>query len=189
MRMTVPPRGDYSNIPVNGAAREAADRFDPGADRAVDLECKAYGAPAIMSVPGHLRFHWTNDSTLQLDIDSGTQTRVLSFDASGGEQNERSSQGRSVARWSGSGETAKLVVTTTGLLSGYLRRNGVPYSEYAVLEEHFTAFAEPSGDRWLVVTGILTDPAYLTRQHITTSHFRKVDDGWNRTPCLIDQPR
>ena len=31
-------------IPVNAAGREAADRFDPGADRAVDLECKAYGA-------------------------------------------------------------------------------------------------------------------------------------------------
>ena len=44
-RLKQPPESsDYSMIPVNAAGREAADRFDPGADRAVDLECKAYGA-------------------------------------------------------------------------------------------------------------------------------------------------
>ena len=45
---------------------------------------------------------------------------------------------------------------------GYLRRNGVPYSENASLEEDFDTFTEPNGDTWLVVTSIVTDPRYLT---------------------------
>ena len=41
---------------------------------------------------------------------------------------------------------------------GYLRRNGVPYSEDATLDEYFDTFTEPNGDTWLVVTSIVTDP-------------------------------
>ena len=35
---------------------------------------------------------------------------------------------------------------------GYLRKNGVPYSENARLEEYFETFTEPNGDTWLVDT-------------------------------------
>lgn len=191
-RMRVPPRGEYGTVPMNAAARQAAGRFDPGADRAAGLECKAYGAPAIMTVPGHLRFQWTDDTALELDIDSGAQQRLLRFDAAGSESSgEPSWQGRSTASWSGSGQAAELVVRTTGMRAGYLLRNGVPYSNNAALEEHFDAFAEPNGDRWLVVTSILTDPTYLTKPYVTTSHFKKVagNDGWDPTPCRIDQSR
>ena len=42
-------------------------------------QCKAYGAPAIMRVPGRLHITWADDNTLQIDTDAGTQTRLLHF--------------------------------------------------------------------------------------------------------------
>jgi hypothetical protein len=74
---------------------------------------------------------------------------------------------------------------------GYLRRNGVPYGASATVQEHFERFSEPSGDTWLVVTGIVTDPQYLTQPYVTTVHFKKIPDksGWDPTPCRVTEAR
>jgi hypothetical protein len=76
-------------------------------------------------------------------------------------------------------------VVTTKMKAGYLRKNGVPYSDKAVLTEYFDRTAEPNGDSWLVVTTIVEDPMYLTQPFITSTHFRKENDQskWNPTPC------
>ena len=76
-------------------------------------------------------------------------------------------------------------MVTTDLKSGYLRKNGVPYGENTVLTEYYNATTESNGDRWLIVTTIVTDPQYLTQRFITSSHFRREPDGakWNPTPC------
>jgi hypothetical protein len=68
---------------------------------------------------------------------------------------------------------------------GWLRRNGVPYSEDAVLTEHFDRFAAPNGDEWLVVTSIVSDPKYLTQDFVTSTHFKKEADGskFSPMPC------
>ena len=75
--------------------------------------------------------------------------------------------------------------------AGYLRKNGVPYSENATLQEYFDRFTEPNGDEWLVVDSILTDPQYLTQPYLTSTAFRKIPDrsGWDPTPCRADQAR
>jgi hypothetical protein len=39
-------------------------------------------APAIMRVPGRVHISWTDDNTLKVDTDAGTQTRVFHFGAS-----------------------------------------------------------------------------------------------------------
>jgi len=74
---------------------------------------------------------------------------------------------------------------------GYLRRNGVPYSENASLDEYFDTFTEPNGDTWLVVTSITTDPKYLTQPYTSTVPFKKIADrqGWDPTPCKADEAR
>jgi hypothetical protein len=66
-----------------------------------------------------------------------------------------------------------------------LRKNGVPYSANAVVEEYFDSFKEPDGNTWLIVTTIVTDPQYLDNSYITSSQFKKLPDasGWNPTPC------
>ena len=79
-----------------------------------------------------------------------------------------------------------LKVTTTNLSGGWLRRNGVPYSEGAMMTEYFDRFAVPDGDEWLVVTTVVSDPKYLTQEFVTSTHFRKEADGakkWDPTPC------
>lgn len=190
LRMLMPPKGNYSLLPLTGEARQLADAWNPGDD--VGNECRSYGAAAIMRLPGRLHIQWADDETLQIDIDSGTQTRLLHFDEA--EAGPPSWQGHSAASWvsqSGAEDARYLKVTTTNMLPGYLRKNGVPYSGDAVLEEHFDVFTEPNGDRWMVITSIVTDPRNLTRPYAVTNHFRQADDdsGWDPTPCRVDHPR
>ena len=57
-----------------------ADAWDPS--KAATDGCKAYGAAAIIRVPGRLHISWENDTTLKIETDAGQQTRLLLFDAS-----------------------------------------------------------------------------------------------------------
>jgi len=199
LRMLVPPKGDFSMLPLNAEGRRVAGLWDPAKDQAGSDRCKAYGAAAIMRVPGRLHVHWTDDDTLQVDIDSGTQTRVFRFGGAPPANQPRGWQGYSAAAWEmqggrgrgGEGRFGHLKVTTTHMRPGYLRRNGVPYSDGATLVEYFDRFTEPNGDEWLVVDSFVTDPQYLTQPYITSSAFRKIPDasGWDPTPCRANEPR
>ena len=67
-----------------------------------------------------------------------------------------------------------------------LRKNGVPYSENAVLTEYYDVYTAANGDTWLVVTAAVHDPQYLTTDFITSSHFKKLPAGdttWKPEPC------
>jgi hypothetical protein len=201
LRMLVPPKGDYSMLPLSPEGRKIADTWDLAKSKAEPDQCKAYGPPALMRVPGRLHIHWTDDNTLQLDTDSGTQTRTLKFGAPPPAGQAPQLQGYSLASWEFMGArgrgtavpkgTGQLRVRTTNLSGGYLRRNGVPYSENTSVDEYFDTFTEPNGDTWLVVTSIVTDPRYLTQPYTSTVPFKKIPDrqGWDPTPCKADEPR
>ena len=198
LRMLMPPKGEYAMLPLNPEGRKVADAWDAAKDRAAGNECRSYGAAGIMRIPGRFYVHWADDNTLQMDIDSGTQTRVLHFGGAPPVVNQAPEwQGYSVAAWEALGARGRgalptqLKVTTTRMRPGYLRRNGVPYSGNAVLEEYYDRFTEPNGDDWLVVTSIVTDPQYLTQPYATTNHFRKIPDkqGWDPTPCRANEAR
>src|SRR5258706_1508871 len=79
LRMEMPPKGDFSMLPVNAEARRIADMWDPAKDQSAGEQCRAYGAAAIMRVPGRLHITWQDDNTLKLETDSGTQTRLFHF--------------------------------------------------------------------------------------------------------------
>ena len=84
-----------------------------------------------------------------------------------------------------------LKVTTTQFREGYLRKNGVPYSEQATITEYFHRLPpHPNGDEWLHVTTIIEDPRYLTQPFYTSTHFKREADGtkWNPTPCATPPP-
>jgi hypothetical protein len=78
-----------------------------------------------------------------------------------------------------------LKVATTHMKPGYLRKNGVPYSESTALTEYFDRHTEPNGDDWFTVTTIVDDSKYLNQSFITSSGFKKERDGskWRPTPC------
>ncbi|MGH9253216.1 MAG: hypothetical protein ACRD3C_01460 [Vicinamibacterales bacterium] len=197
LRMLMPPKGEYSMLPLNPEARKLADAWDPARDGASGNECKSYGAAAIMRIPGRFSIHWADDNTLQIDTDSGTQTRLLRFGGTSPSAQEPQWQGYSAAMWEGvqrgrgAKPTGQLRVTTTRMRPGYLRKNGVPYSENARLDEYFETFTEPNGDTWLVDTMIVTDPQYLTQPYATTYAFKKIPDrsGWDPTPCRVNEVR
>jgi hypothetical protein len=195
-RMVVPKKGDYSSVPLNEAGRKAADAWDPSKTAADG--CRAYGAAAIMRVPGRLRISWEGDATLKIETDAGLQTRSLRFDSTQKPALERTWQGQSTAAWDqirspgGLGvslQTAPpragaLKVVTTNVRAGYLRRNGVPYSEDAVVTEYFDRLRAYDTD-WLTVLTIVEDPRYLNQPFITSTHFKREPDAskWAPTPC------
>ena len=78
-RMLTPPKGDYASVPLTVEGRKVADTWDP--DKATSDGCKAYGAPAVMRMPGRLNIAWENDTTLKIETDAGRQTRRLRFES------------------------------------------------------------------------------------------------------------
>ena len=74
-----PALGARVNIPMNAEARKIALAWDPAKDEAAGEQCRAYGAPNIMRIPGRLHITWQDDQTLKLETDAGTQTRLLEF--------------------------------------------------------------------------------------------------------------
>jgi hypothetical protein len=192
-RMRTPPKGDYASLPLTEAATKAADAWDPAKDTAAGEQCRAYGAAAIMRLPGRIRISWENDTTLKIETEAGTQTRLLNF-GSPAPQDAPSWQGTSIASWQvagggrrggGTPRGGSLRVVTTNMRAGYLRKNGVPYSSNARLTEYINRTNEPNGDSWLVVTTVVEDPQNLTSRFVTSSHFKKAADGsaWSPTPC------
>src|SRR5437764_782817 len=78
-RMVTPAKGDYQAIPMTPEAVKVADAWNPDADTAAGNQCKSYGAPAIMRVPGRIHLTWDDEQTLKLEMDAGTQTRIFRF--------------------------------------------------------------------------------------------------------------
>jgi hypothetical protein len=202
-RMLTPTRGDFQSIPLNAEGRRVGMAWDAARDEMLGLQCKSFGAPAIMRVPGRVRISWQDDQTLKIETDAGMQTRLLRFNAPPTTTEERSWQGYSVANWErpvrgrGVGEGLgifignigrngrSLEVSTSNFREGYYRRNGPPYSAEAQMQEYFDYHKEPNGDEWFTVTTVITDPKYLVGPFVTSTDFKKQKsaDGWDPTPC------
>ncbi len=189
-RMVTPPKGDYASVPLNDEGRREADTWEESEDGS----CLAYGVGGLMRMPTRLNITWPNPDTLEIQTDAGQQTRTIHF--AEGDPGPRSLQGYSMAEWEQPARRGRgrggvqppggnLKVTTTNMTAGWLRKNGVPYSENAALTEYFDRFGSPNSDEWLVVTTIVEDPAYLNQTFITSSHFKREPDGskWNPVPC------
>jgi hypothetical protein len=204
-RMVTPAKGDFAGIPFNAEGRRVGNLWDPAKDRASGDECKAYGAAAIMRVPGRLHITWQDDNTLKIETDAGKQTRLLHFGGNPPPGGAPSRQGYTSAKWEepvrgfglprqGLGATREgsspraLEAVTTQLLPGYLRKNGPPVSGSAVVREYFDLYPERSGQLWFTVTTIVDDPTYLQEPFVTSTNFKKQADssGWNPQPCSAE---
>src|ERR1044072_7098652 len=78
-RQFTPPKGDYTSVPISPAGRKIADAWDPAKDEAAGEQCKAYGAAGVMRMPTRVHITWQDDTTLKLETDAGTQTRIFRF--------------------------------------------------------------------------------------------------------------
>ena len=195
-RVVTPPKGDYLYLPLNAEARRVADTWDPAKDEAAGEACKGYGPVGVMRMPTRLHITWQDDKTLKIETDTGTQTRLLRFGAAETPAGQRSWQGQSVAEWQlpgggrgrggqrGQPGTGTLKVTTTQMRPGYIHKNGVPFSENAVLTEYFNVVSD-RGLTYLADTLMLDDPRYLTQSFVRSAQFKKQADatGWEPSPC------
>jgi hypothetical protein len=205
-RMVTPPPGDFVSLPLNPEGQRVGRQWTP----AQDGSCLAYGMAGLMRMPVRIHVTWQDAQTLKIETDAGQQTRLLHFDPSKAPTTP-SLQGRSIAQWentSGRGRGGPgggrggpppppsappfgtLKVTTNQLTAAWLRRNGVPYSENAIVEEFFDNIDSTNGDKWLIVTTTVKDPTYLTGDYITSSHFKREapaegprPKNWLPAPC------
>ncbi len=210
-RMVTPAKGDYQGFQLTPEASKMADAWDPAKDEAAGEQCRSYGAPALMSVPGRLHITWQDDNTLKIETDAGTQTRLFHFGAYQTPPNTaRTWQGVSVAQWQMPRDNVPLIfrpadqpvertadtpavrpsggslrVVTTRLRPGYLRKNGVPYSENTVLTENWDLYKRPNGEEWLTITTQVDDPQNLRNAKLIAPLFTKEPDGakWDPTSC------
>jgi len=166
-----PELGDYTEIPINEAARMRADSWD--ADRisvVTEYQCRPHGADYALRGLGNVRI-WR-------EIDTATQ-RLMSFHMHWlawdsertiwmdgrphpAENAPHTWQGFSTGVWDGN----TLTITTTHLKENYLRRNGLPRSDQAVLTEHWTRHRD-----YLTVVSVIEDPVFLTEPFVRSDNW------------------
>ena len=166
-----PELGDYTEFPINDAARMRADSWD--ADRisvVTELQCRPHGADYALRGLGNMRV-WR-------EIDAETQRLLafhmhwLAFDSERTiwmdgrphppENAPHTWQGFSTAAWDGN----TLTVTTTHLKENYMRRNGLPRSDQAVLTEHWTRHRD-----YLTIVTVIEDPVFLTEPLVRSDNW------------------
>src|SRR5262245_38870122 len=180
-----PDLGDYLGIPINDAARLFAESWDASRLTLQEHQCRVHVAPYIYHGPLKLRIWQEKDPMTQQVIaiknyiSTYEQTRTIWMDGRPHPSAfaPHTFMGFSTGRWEGN----VLVVTTTHLKQGWVRRNGVPESDQATLYERFSRHGNV-----LTHTVIITDPVYLAEPMIRTTDFALTpnDDGGNWLwPC------
>ena len=180
-----PDMGEFQGIPINAANRMRGDSWSASLWTVPEHQCIPHPAdynPNFSTlvmwkdvnpiskeiVAWHTEFSWMNPvRTIWMD----GRPHPPAYAA-------HTWQGFSTGKWEGD----MLTVETTHLKTGYIRRNGLPRSEKAVLREHFIR----NGDvlTWI---SIVNDPAYLTEPYIKSRNFY-YDPGYQVTlyPCSVD---
>ncbi|PCJ41534.1 MAG: hypothetical protein COA71_08230 [SAR86 cluster bacterium] len=185
--------GDTEGYFLTELGTRVAESWDPATDEASGEACRAYGAAGIMRQPTRLQISWENNNTLEIETDAGMQTRRLKFGEAQDGAGTGSWQGVSNANWNlhrqgrgGPVISGTLEVETHGMRQGYLRRNGVPYSDQSTMQEYFDVVTQDDGTEYLIVLSIVEDPVFLNGPAMTSSNFRREanDNLWDPSGCL-----
>jgi hypothetical protein len=185
-RLPGPELGDYTGLPINEAARLAADSWD--ADRisvVPEYQCRPHSSDYGMRGLGNLRvwreidpknqqlvaFHtymsaWGSERTIWMDGRSRPDPLA-----------EHTFQGFSTGVWQGN----MLTITTTHLKTNYFRRNGVPSSDLRTVTEHWARH----GDILTVIT-VVDDPVYLTEPLVRSQNWYA--DPGQQMPMFYCEP-
>jgi len=169
-RIPGPEIGDYLGLPINAGARLHADSWDASILTLPEHQCKPHPSDYSPRGPANLRI-WK-------EIDTPTQQLIAYHTHISWQAPERTIwmdgrphppgyaahtwQGFSTGVWDGD----MLTITTTHLKMGWIRRNGVPRSDQAIVTEHLVRH-----DNYLTWIVIIDDPVYLTEPFIRTTNF------------------
>ena len=165
-----PEIGDYLGLPINDAARLRGDSWDASLLTLPEHQCKPHPSDYGPRGPANLRF-WK-------DVDTATQQIIAWHTHISWQAPERTiwMDGRAhppeyaAHTWQGFStgvyEGNILTVTTDHLKIGWIRRNGIPRSDRAVLVEHWIRHGDD-----LTLVSIVNDPVYLTEPFIRTTNW------------------
>jgi hypothetical protein len=170
-RVPGPEVGDYAGLPINDAARARADAWDASLLTLPEHQCKPHPSTYGFRGVGNLRLRFDFDDATQRLIKINTQIqwmeqkREIWMDGRPHppEYAPHTWQGFSTGRWDG----PVLVVSTTHLKAGWMRRNGLALSDRATMEERFIRHGD-----FLTHVYMISDPVYLTEPLVKTNGFR-----------------
>ena len=164
-----PEIGDYMGLPLNAAGLRKAESYSGSWLSVPEHQCTPHPAayqtwgPNTLVVGKEYEPVQRVVNAITLDGTFGLD-RVVWMD--GREHPPASAlhtfSGFSTGHWDGD----MLVVETTHMKAGWLRRNGTPTSERARMTEYYQRF-----DEYLMVTTIVEDPVYLSEPFVRTTEY------------------
>jgi hypothetical protein len=186
-RGSAPLPADFTGLPLSEGARQWALSWDASRLSVLQHQCQAHALPYMLSAPTLLRI------VAERDLNSQRVLAYAQYLAEGGQQRRIWVDGRAgppdVAphSWmgfsSGVWEGNTLVVRTTHIKQGWIRRNGVPHSDRVTTTERFTRHGD-----MLTYVIYIQDPVYLSEPIVSSRSFVKmvgINEGhwifW--TPC------
>jgi glyoxylase-like metal-dependent hydrolase (beta-lactamase superfamily II) len=190
-RIPGPDVGDYGGLPINEAMRLRADSWDASLLTLPEHQCKPHPSTYGFRGVGNLRVSAeVNDKTqsiikLHTHIQWQEQRRDIWMD---GRPHPppyapHTWQGFSTGQWEGN----VLIVKTTHLKAGWIRRNGLLITDQATMTERFIRHGN-----YLTHVYMIEDPNYLTEPLIKTSGFQLTPNpAMQPYPCYptVEVPR
>jgi len=175
-RVPGPDIGDYAGLPINDAARLKADTWDASLLTLPEHQCKPHPSTYGFRGVGNLRITPDFDDATQRLVKINTQIqwmeqkREIWMDGRPPPPDyvAHTWQGFSTGRWEG----PVLIVRTTHLKVGWMRRNGLALSDRATMEERFIRHGD-----LLTHVYMISDPVYLTEPLVKTNGFRLTTNG------------
>jgi hypothetical protein len=169
-RIPGPSIGDYLGLPINAAARLRAESWDASLLSMPEHQCKPHPSTYGFRGVGVLRIWEDRDESTQQLVKIHThiawqeQHREIWMDGRPHppEYAPHTWQGFSTGRWEGD----VLVVETTHLKAGWIRRNGLPLSDRATMVDRFHRYGDV-----MTHVSIVSDPVYLTEPLVKTNGF------------------
>jgi glyoxylase-like metal-dependent hydrolase (beta-lactamase superfamily II) len=164
-----PEIGDFMGLPLNEAGIRKAESYSGSWLGVPEHQCTPHPAAYQLWGPNTLVVNTEYDrvgrvaEAIRLDGTFGID-RIVWLDGRPHPPPEalHTFNGFSTGRWDGD----SLVVETTHMKPGWLRRNGTPTSERAKMIEYFTRF-----DDYLLVTTIIDDPVYFAEPFVRTTEY------------------
>jgi hypothetical protein len=178
---------DFTGLPLTEGARQWALSWDASRVSVFEHQCQVHVLPYILSGPTRLRIQADRDLNTQRIVSFSQyiglwgQQRTIWVDGRGRppEVAPHTWMGFSTGVWEGNA----LVVRTSHIKQGWIRRNGVPQSDRATTTERFTRHGDI-----LTYVIYIDDPVYLTEPLVRSRNFVKMsgigEGNWiAATPC------
>lgn len=186
-RVPGPGPVDFAGLPLTEGARQWALSWDASRVSVLEHQCQVHVLPYILSGPTRLRIQAERDVNTQRImafsqyIGLWGQQRTIWVDGRGQPSDlaPHTWMGSSTGMWEGN----TLVVRTTHIKQGWVRRNGVPQSDRVTTTERFTRHGDI-----LTYVVYIQDPIYLTEPITRSRNFVRMsgmgEGNWiAATPC------